>query len=210
MRSYNTIIIGFMGLFGKKTDRKDGGGKYRPGIKSTPNRFDRITTGGGDAGKSSLADGSRRRKDDLIIEVLGEIDETHSFLGLLKSAMENPSKRDEIEWIEHCLLTMGGMVAAAPRYPNTGKNPRVLGDSELNKLEKYQLRHMEQAEIPAAFIVYGGSEAAARADVARAVCRRAERRLVALIMDRGMTDLASAQVFLNRLSDYLFVLARTL
>jgi len=199
-----------MNLFGKKTDGRRSERKNRLGIKSTPNRFDRITTGGGDAGRSSLADGSRRRKDDLVIEVLGEIDETHSFLGLLKTAMENPSKRDEIEWIEHCLLTMGGMVAKAPTYPNTDKSLRVLGNSELNKLEKYQMKHMEQAEIPAAFVVYGDNEASARADVARAVCRRAERRLVALIMDRGMTELASAQIFLNRLSDYLFVLARTL
>ncbi|KGM42857.1 hypothetical protein JY97_11170 [Alkalispirochaeta odontotermitis] len=169
-----------------------------------------ITTGGGDMGKTSLADGSRRRKDDLVIEVLGEIDETHAFLGLLKSALENSSKRNEIEWIEHCLLTIGGMVATAPTYPGAGKSIRVLGDAELEKLEKWQMKHMKKTEISAAFVIYGDSEAAARADVARAVCRRAERRLVTLIMNRGMTDLVSSQVFLNRLSDYLFVLARTL
>lgn len=180
------------------------------GINRRLNRFDRITTGGGDWGKSSLADGSRRRKDDLIIEVLGEIDEVHAFLGLLKSALENQSKRDEIEWIEHCLLTMGGMVASIPTHPDANKRLRVLGDTELKKLEKYQMKHMREAKIPAAFVVYGSSETAARADVARAACRRAERRLVKLIMDRGITRLASAQVFLNRLSDYLFVLARTL
>lgn len=192
-----------MGLFDKKTGR---GSRLRG--KSTPNRT--ITTGGGDTGKSSLADGSRRRKDDLVIEVLGEIDETHAFLGLLKSALENPSKRNEIEWIEHCLLTMGGMVAMAPSYSGAGRKIQVLGDAELKKLEKWQMKHMKLVEIPAAFVVYGSSEAAARADIARAVCRRAERHLVKLIMNRGMTNLASAQVFLNRLSDYLFVLARTL
>jgi len=199
-----------MNLFGKKTGGENVGKKYRLRGKSTPNRFDRITTGGGDEGKSSLADGSRRRKDDLVIEVLGEIDETHAFLGLLKTALENSSRRDEIEWIEHCLLTMGGMVAVVPAYRGTDKKLRVLGDAEIEKLEKYQMRHMKRAKILASFVVYGSSEAAARADVARAVCRRAERCLVTLIMDRGMTNLASAQVFLNRLSDYLFVLARTL
>jgi len=197
-----------MNLFGKKTGGKIGKKKSRD--SPAPSRFDKITTGGGDMGKSSLADGSRRRKDDLLIEVLGEIDETHSFLGFLKSALKNSPKKDEIEWIEHCLLTMGGMVAVAPTYPDTDRKIRVLGEEELRKLERYQMRHMRQMEIPRTFVVYGSSEAAARADVARAVCRRAERRLVALIMDRGMTNLASAQVFLNRLSDYLYVLARSL
>jgi len=180
------------------------------GEKSPLNKFDRITTGGGDWGKSSLAAGPRRRKDDLIIEVLGEIDEVHAFLGLLKSALRNQSEREEIEWIEHCLLTIGGMVASIPTHPRVDKRLRVLGDAELKKLEKYQMKHMEAAKIPAAFVIYGSSEAAARADTARAVCRRAERRLVKLITVRRITKLASAQVFLNRLSDYLFVLARTL
>jgi len=207
-RAMGSAILGFMSLFDKKSGGRGGVKRYRLRGESTPERFDKITTGGGDTGKSSLTDGSRRRKDDLVIEVLGEIDETHAFLGFLKSALENPSRRNEIEWIEHCLLTTGGMVAAAPA--GMDRNIRVLGDSEIDKLEKWQMKHMEKAEIPAAFVVYGNSEAAARADVARAVCRRAERRLVKLIMERGMTSLASAQVFLNRLSDYLFVLARTL
>ncbi len=171
--------------------------------------FDSITTRGGDSGETSIADGSRRPKDDMLIEVLGEVDELHAALGLLKTALPEPLERDEIDWIERCLIRMGGMLAVPPSHSYWDKLDR-LNDEDIEKLEKWQKDVMDRVEMPPIFITYGGSEAGARADVARAVCRRTERRLVGLIRERGMTELAPAQRFLNRLSDYLFVRARDL
>ena len=171
--------------------------------------FDQITTRGGDSGETSIADGSRRPKDDLLIDVLGEVDELHSALGLLKASLSENLEKDELDWIEHALIRIGGMLAVPPSHPGYGKLDHV-DNQDIEKLEGWQKEMMDRVKIPPLFITYGGSEEGARADVARAVCRRAERRLVRLIRERGMRDLAVAQRFLNRLSDYLFVRAREL
>jgi cob(I)alamin adenosyltransferase len=171
--------------------------------------FDKITTRGGDFGETSIADGSRRPKDDLLIDVLGEVDEFHALLGLLKAALRTNGEQDEIDWMERGLLRLGGMIAVPPSHP-TWEKLDVIGNSDIEKLEQWQKEMMEKVNLPPLFITYGGSESGARADVARAVCRRVERRLVRLIRERGMTDLAAGQRFLNRLSDWLFVKARQL
>lgn len=171
--------------------------------------FNQITTRGGDTGETSLADGSRRPKDDLLIEVLGEVDELHACLGLLKAALATTLERDEIDWMERSLLRIGGMIAVPPSHAAYEKLDRV-DDEDIEKLEHWQKELMDRVNMPPLFITYGGSESGARADVARAVCRRAERRLVKLIRERGMRDLGDAQRFLNRLSDWLFVRARDL
>jgi cob(I)alamin adenosyltransferase len=171
--------------------------------------FDQITTRGGDRGQTSLADGSRRPKDDLIIDTLGEVDELHASLGLLKAALETAPEIDEIDWIEHCLLRLGGMLAVPLSHPTYSKM-NILTDTDLEKLEVWQKDLMNRVTLPRVFITYGDSERGARADVARAVCRRVERRLVRLIRERGMTDLTDGQKFLNRLSDFLFIKAREL
>ena len=171
--------------------------------------FERITTRGGDFGDTSLADGSRRPKDDLLIEVLGEVDELHSSLGLLKASLSDPFARDEVNWIEHTLIRIGGMVAVPPSHPGY-TSLDVVGQTDIDKLETWQKDMMERVSLPPFFITYGGSESGARADLARAVCRRTERRIVSLIRERGMRDIADAQRFLNRLSDWLFVKARIL
>lgn len=169
--------------------------------------FDSITTRGGDSGQTSIADGSRRAKDDLLIEVLGEVDELHASLGMVKASLTDIREQDEIDWIEQSLLRLGGMLAIPPNHRSYGKRPRI-NHADIEKLENWQRDAMEKADMPASFITYGGSEAGARADMARAICRRVERRVVTLIRERVMQDLADAQRFLNRLSDYLFVQAR--
>ena len=169
--------------------------------------FDSITTRGGDTGQTSIADGSRRPKDDLLIEMLGEVDELHAALGMLKAALPDLSRRDEIDWVEHCLLRIGGMLAVPPSHEYWSKLNRV-DDGDIGKLESWQKEVMDRLKLPTVFITYGDSETGARADMARAICRRTERHIVRLIRERAMTELAPAQRFLNRLSDYLFVLAR--
>ena len=111
--------------------------------------------------------------------------------------------------MEHSLLRLGGMIAVPPSHPSYGKIDAI-EKSDIEKLEIWQKEIMEKVNLPPLFITYGGSESGARTDVARAVCRRVERRLVRLIRERGMTDLAEGQRFLNRLSDWLFVKARQL
>ncbi len=171
--------------------------------------FERITTRGGDSGDTSIADGSRRSKDDLLIEVLGEVDELHAALGLLKASLSDPFNRDEVEWVERALLRVGGMVAVPPTHPGYDSLD-IVGEDDIQKLETWQKEMMASVSLPPVFITYGGSESGARADLARAVCRRVERRVVSLIRERGMRDIAGAQRFLNRLSDWLFVKARVL
>lgn len=171
--------------------------------------FESITTRGGDSGETSIADGSRRPKDDALIHVLGEVDELHAVLGLFKVSLAEPLDRDEVNWIEQCMLRIGGMLALPPDHPSYEKL-QLINDEDIDKLETWQKGIMDKVVLPPLFITYGGSESGARGDVARAVCRRTERRIVGLIRERGMTDLAPAQRFLNRLSDYLFVRAREL
>jgi len=171
--------------------------------------FIQITTRGGDSGETSLADGSRYPKNDLCIEVLGEIDELHSCLGLLKASLSTIGEQDEIDWIERCLLRLGAMIAVPLSHPSYVKLTLV-SEEDIQRLESWQKNMMDELQLPPRFVTYGASESGARADLARAVCRRSERRLVALIRERGMRELADAQRFLNRLSDYLFVRARYL
>lgn len=171
--------------------------------------FNKITTRSGDTGETSLADGSRRPKDDLLIEVLGEVDELHAALGLFKAALSTSIEKDEIDWMERCLLRIGGMLAVPPSHSDYEKMVRI-DDADIDKLEVLQRKIMDKIDMPPLFITYGGSESGARADVARAVCRRAERRLVKLTRERGMRDLDNSQRFLNRLSDWLFIRAREL
>ena len=171
--------------------------------------FDKITTRRGDSGETSLADGLALPKDSLAFEVLGDVDELHSALGMLKASIEETPDKDEIDWIEHCLLRIGGMIAVPPSHSAFSKIDRV-GIPDLEKLESRQKKLMEKVEMPPLFITYGGSEKGARADMARAVCRRAERHVVRLIREEKLSHLSDAQKFLNRLSDWLFVKAREL
>ena len=171
--------------------------------------FRSVTTRGGDSGQTGLADGSRRSKDDLLIEVLGDIDELHAALGMLKTVLTDNLKQDEVTWVENMLIRMGGMLAVPPTHPKYSKLDRI-DNKDIELLESWQKEIMARIEIPEYFIVYGDSEGSARADMARAVCRRAERHLVSLIRQRVMIDLSAAQRFLNRLSDYLYVYARFL
>lgn len=166
--------------------------------------FDHITTRGGDSGQTSLADGSRRFKDDILIDTLGEVDELHATLGMVKASQSHVQQRDELEWIEQCLIRIGGMIAV----PLPRENIPCIDNADIETLESWQRDVMNTVNLPARFITYGGSDSGARADMARAVCRRTERRLVSLIHRQVMNHLIAAQRFLNRLSDYLFVLAR--
>ena len=175
--------------------------------------FKQITTRGGDRGDSSLYNGERRGKDELIFECLGDIDELSSWLGLIKvklSALAGPEDTASsavLEGIQKRLILMGGEVAT-PRSAALFHKIEHLNGDDILWLEEAEHAILEQTTIPPLFVLAGGNEISALTDIGRTICRRTERSLVRCIRKEGMIHLAEAQHFLNRLSDYLFVLAR--
>lgn len=164
------------------------------------NRLSKITTRTGDDGSTGLGDGSRTGKDSLRIDAMGEVDELNSHIGVLLAEPLPEHIGRQLILIQHDLFDLGGELC-------------IPGHSMLNEQRVADLEKLLQelnAELPALreFILPGGSRAAALAHVARTVCRRAERRLVA--MQRHEAVSANALRYLNRLSDLLFVMARVL
>jgi cob(I)alamin adenosyltransferase len=165
--------------------------------------FDLVTTKGGDTGETSLYDGSRYRKDDLLFHTVGDVDELNSWLGVVK----NYVNVKYIETIQKQLFKIGAMVAT-PTKSEEWKMITELAEKDLLQLEKEQNKIIDKADIPLRFIIPGETKESAWVDVARTVCRRTERDVVSCIRDKGMTQLIPCQKYLNRLSDYLFVLGR--
>ena len=161
-----------------------------------------IYTGTGDNGTTSLIGNSRVRKDHKRVEAYGTLDELNAHLGLLCAALEDCCTKAFIEQIENDIITLGSYLA------NDKECECTIGAKEIEAIEK-AIDSLE-AELPPLrqFILPGGNEAAARAGVCRTVCRRAERRIVSL-QDECAVD-SKAIIFVNRLSDYLFLLQRKL
>lgn len=163
------------------------------------NRLTKIYTRTGDTGETGKADGSRLRKDDILIHAQGDIDELNSFIGLLASKVDHSLLSELINKIQHDLFDMGAELSISQQY---------ITAADVSFLEQ-QLDHYN-ADLPPLkeFILPGGGEAAALCHVARAVCRRVERNLVTLHKDQQAG--AEMLAYINRLSDLLFVLARVL
>lgn len=163
-------------------------------------RLSRITTRTGDDGTTGLGDGSRTRKDSLRIAAIGDVDELNSTIGLLQAEPLPDAVRAALTDIQHDLFDLGGELCI-PGFENL-RDARVARLDEL--LEHYN------ADLPRLqeFILPGGSRAAAIAHVARTVCRRAERAIVALGSAEAVRP--ACRQYVNRLSDLLFVLARVL
>jgi cob(I)alamin adenosyltransferase len=163
-------------------------------------RLSRITTRTGDQGETGLADGSRVAKDSPRIAALGDVDELNSALGLLLVEPMPDEVRDLLDGVQHDLFDLGGELAV-PGHP-------MMSDAHVERLEAAVAAF--NADLPPLkeFILPGGTRAAALAHLARTICRRAERTLVTVSRDEA--DLARARVYLNRLSDLLFVLGRVL
>ena len=160
-------------------------------------RISRVATRSGDDGTTGIAGGVRLPKDDPRIEALGAVDELNCQLGLLSALVADSEAGRQVEEVQQDLFDLGAVLARG--------NLEWKGGEKLAGLER-QIEELN-AELPPLeeFILPGGSATVAQCHVARAVCRRAERRVVAL---GGLPE--TAQVYLNRLSDLLFVLARKL
>ena len=163
-------------------------------------RLSKITTRTGDAGETGLGDGARVAKDSARIAALGDIDELNSAIGAVLAEEVPAEVRAALEQVQHDLFDLGGELSI-PGHS-------LLTEQQVESLES----SLEQwnSTLPALkeFILPGGGRAAAAAHLARTVCRRAERTLVAL--GRGEPVGAVARRYLNRLSDLLFVAGRTL
>lgn len=164
----------------------------------------KIYTRTGDAGDTSLFDGTRVRKHDPRVDAYGEVDETNAWLGLARASGLDPGLDAEIVHLQRDLFALGAQLAdpadkLAPRVTKA-----VLSDDDVLRLE-HLIDTMESELTPLRrFILAGGTPAGAALHVARTVCRRAERRIVAL---DPAVDLVLIR-YINRLSDLLFVLAR--
>jgi cob(I)alamin adenosyltransferase len=166
-----------------------------------PVRLTRIYTRGGDLGETSLGDGSRVPKLDPRIAAFGAVDELNSLLGLALAGGMSSELRPVLERIQNELFDAGADISV----PVATRGLRI-SQAQIDALEADCDRF--NAELPElkSFVLPGGSEAAARLHVARAVCRRAERDALAAAEEVDLNPLVV--VYLNRLSDLLFILAR--
>jgi cob(I)alamin adenosyltransferase len=165
----------------------------------------RIYTKTGDKGDTSLFGGKRLPKSHLRIETYGTVDELNSFIGVLRDSTESEPIRSMLKDIQDRLFTLGANLASDPEKPLA--TPDIL-DSDIEALEKAIDEMTEQLPPLKNFILPGGHTTVSFCHVARCVCRRAERLAVALMLEEPVDEQIIR--YLNRLSDYLFVLTRQL
>jgi len=163
-------------------------------------RLSRIVTRTGDAGTTGLGDGSRVAKDAPRIEAIGAVDELNSTIGLLLTEALPVPIESCLTAVQHDLFDLGGELSIPGHSAVTDEHVARL-ESAVDEFN---------ADLPPLkeFILPGGTRAAALAHVARTVCRRAERSVVTLAANETVTD--PVRRYLNRLSDLLFIVARSL
>ena len=167
----------------------------------------KIYTKTGDTGKTSLIGGTRVLKSNPRIEAYGTVDELNSFVGVVYDHIDDDDTKSVLKEIQDRLFTIGSELACDPN-----KNIKMpipdLHESDIALLEKEMDRMEAQLPVMKNFILPGGLPAVSFSHVARSVCRRAERRCIQLYdQEEGKVD-AIIIKYLNRLSDYFFMLAR--
>ena len=167
--------------------------------REEPVRLTRIYTRGGDKGQTSLGDGSRVSKLDPLLRAYGAVDELNSLIGWANAETAD----DRLARVQNELFDLGADLSV----PFTARDERLRVTQEA--VDRLEL-DCDEANAPLpdlkSFVLPGGSEAAARLHITRAVCRRVERDVLAVASERELNPLA--QVYLNRLGDLLFILAR--
>jgi cob(I)alamin adenosyltransferase len=169
----------------------------------------RIYTKTGDKGETGLVGGQRVAKTASAINAYGTVDELNAIVGLCREACRTDKRLNaldgDLETIQHWLFDLGGLLACAPE-DRAAYKLRTFTDAHAQWLEKRM--DAATAELPALkhFVLPGGCEAAARLHMARTVCRRAERLCFEDDLEAWRPE--GAMIFLNRLSDYFFVMAR--
>lgn len=164
----------------------------------------KIYTKTGDKGSTSLFGGKRVSKADIRIDAYGTVDELNSWIGVVRDQEVNVSRQDILLGIQDRLFTIGSSLATEPG--NTKVKIPSLAEDDILTLEK-EIDSMEALLPPLkSFILPGGHPSVSFTHVARTTCRRAERIVISLNQDEAVDPLIIK--YLNRLSDYLFVLAR--
>ena len=169
--------------------------------RDEPVRLTRIYTRAGDRGETSLGDGMRVPKTDARVQAYGAVDELNSQLGLVLAAEPGDELRPALEAIQNDLFDLGADLSV-PYAEGDGK--LRIQQAQVDELEALCDRFNERLEPLTSFVLPGGSETAARLHLARTVCRRAEIEAL-----RVSPLNPRALAYLNRLSDLLFILART-
>lgn len=164
----------------------------------------KIYTKTGDEGNTSLIGGTRVSKAHLRLQAYGTVDELNAYLGLLRDQEVNRARAGLLKQIQDNLFVMGSILATDPEN-NTFKLP-ILQPEEVTTLENAIDEMNTQLEPLRNFILPGGSLPISFGHIARTVCRRAERHIIALDHQEPVEDLL--KIYINRLSDYLFVLCR--
>jgi cob(I)alamin adenosyltransferase len=166
----------------------------------------RIYTKSGDAGDTGLGDGTRVPKDHARVAAYGNVDELNAVLGLVVANCPASPDATFLRSIQNDLFDVGADLCVPPAAnEEPGKSLRVTA-AQAERLEKAIDRLNEKLEPLRSFILPGGTQAAAFLHLARTVCRRAERAVVTLMQSEPVNS--QVLIYLNRLSDYLFVLAR--
>lgn len=164
----------------------------------------KIYTKGGDKGETSLVGGTRISKDHDKIEAYGTVDELNAWIGVLYDAAENEGRRPLLKEIQDRLFTIGAELASEPEQ-HRKKLPELF-EKDIEVLEKEMDLYTEQIPPLRAFVLPGGHPMVSFTHVARTVARRAERQTIRLSRSEPVNPLIIK--YLNRLSDYLFVLSR--
>jgi cob(I)alamin adenosyltransferase len=171
--------------------------------------LNRIYTRTGDKGTTGLATGERRPKHDLRIEAYGTVDETNAAIGVARlHTAADPGLDAMLARIQNDLFDLGADLATPEGDKPAPKERLRVVDAQVERLER-EIDQLNDGLAPLrSFVLPGGAPAAAALHVARTVCRRAERLVVALREKPGETISPTALKYLNRLSDFLFVAAR--
>ena len=164
-----------------------------------------IYTKTGDSGTTGLLGGARVRKDDARIEACGAVDEVNAVIGLARAADPPTEVARILETVQRDLLALGAELATPPeQVESLGSTP--IRAADVNRLEQAMDALERELPQPTGFVLPAGCRAAATLHQARTVCRRAERRVVGASQHHAIR--ADVLVYLNRLSDLLYLLAR--
>lgn len=175
-------------------------------------RITKVYTKTGDAGQTRLAGGQKVWKDSLRVEAYGTVDELNASIGVARvmnaemvgRQAQAEQLEEDLRWIQNKLFDVGGILATAPGQ--TFKNMPKVGEQDVTKLEKTIDRCQKELAPLKEFILPGGGKVSGFLHQGRTICRRAERICIRLSKEEPVD--AQINIFLNRLSDALFVLAR--
>jgi len=170
--------------------------------------LNKIYTRSGDKGKTSLGDGSRVAKYDLRVETYGAVDEANAYIGLARLEIDNKSN-DMLARIQNDLFDLGADLAR-PITPGSLKKDLRIVQSQIDRLE-FEIDEMNRSlKTLESFVLPGGKTSSAHLHVARTITRRAERLATKLMLDKKNRKTINplTSIYLNRLSDHLFVLSR--